>query len=183
MISEEKFIEMSNDLKKIIVDYNNLQSICTNSDSFKETEECFTIFMDLGYYLKSKMKQELRCQFMKKAENAKTEVGNKIEEDISGQLSERKESEVMLKTEILSKKAVEDILPTRHFEGIYYPCKECKFVAPNFKILKGHSKLEHTKTEMKICIKCGFESMNKKEFEKHIKIVHAKSGKLKILKQ
>ena len=174
---------MSNEMKKIIFDYNNLQSSHINSDSSKETEECFAIFMDLGNYLKTKMKQELSCQFMKKVENAKTEVENIIEEDITVQHSERTKSEVMLKAEISPKKAVEDVLPTRHFEGIYYPCNECKFVAPNFKILKGHSKLEHTKTEMKICIKCGFESLNKKEFEKHIKIVHAKSGKLKILKQ
>ena len=66
----------------------------------------------------------------------------------------------------------------KNHQGITYPCSKCKFIAPNFVVLTGHNKLEHSKEEKKICIKCGFESSDIKEFKKHLKIVHAKTSKI-----
>ena len=66
----------------------------------------------------------------------------------------------------------------KNHQGINYPCSKCKFIAPNFVVLTGHNKLEHSKEEKKICIKCGFESSDIKEFKKHLKIVHAKTSKI-----
>ena len=173
MISEEKFLEMTRDLKKIIADYNNLADEDAAKNNFNETKECFAIFIDLGNYMKRKMKQEMT----KKIQISIAEEETKIEEVICDHSTITTVNKKIHREESELNSFEKNVQSTSLLGGICYPCRDCKFIAPNFKILQGHARLEHAKTEQKICIKCGFESTNQKEFEKHIKIVHPKKVK------
>ena len=176
MISEEKFLEMTRDMKKIIADYNNLADEIAFKNSFNETKECFAIFIDLGNYMKRKMKQEM---------TKKIQISIAEEEVICDHSTITTVNKKIHREESELNSFEKNVQSTSLLGGICYPCRDCKFIAPNFKILQGHARLEHAKTEQKICIKCGFESTNHKEFEKHIKIVHPKNekGKRKQTKQ
>ena len=155
----------------------------------------FKLFMKLGNYLNDKIDIEI-----KKIKNKENESKNikldctstqggpeiipengsmcntKLEKD------EANEKEEHLDHKQKIEKGSQDTSKSNHnqynHQGIEYPCKVCKFVSPNYIVLKGHMKLEHDKEEKKICIKCGFETTDLEVFKKHLKIVHAKKIKI-----
>ena len=153
----------------------------------EETKQCFKIFLELGEHLLNSISQDLKEEELR----AELEKENNIEpQAASGGEPEPRESNVTGGKPVLEedKKSglpvaapqnkPRQLTKKREVQGLSFPCKECKFVAPSYVVLKGHERLNHQKENFKICIKCGFESDDRTEFSKHLKIVHPR--KLKI---
>ena len=159
----------------------------SSSRQREDTQQCFKIFLELGEYLLTSINQDLQ------EEEGKVETDNNIELQTGGDLDPRDSNLPDRKPELeentkccppvsgreqnkLNKP--QHLKKTREDQGLSFPCKDCKFVAPSYVVLKGHERLNHQKENLKICIKCGFESHDSKEFSKHLKIVHPKKCKI-----
>ena len=167
----------------------------TNEEATADVKQCYALFMKLGNYLNDKINIEIRKIKNKENESqninldcTNTQGGPEIIPE-KGSMCNTKlekedtnEKEEHLDHKLKTEKGSQDTSKSNHNQynrqGIEYPCKVCKFVSPNYIVLRGHMKLEHDKEEKKICIKCGFESADLKVFKKHLKIVHAKKIKI-----
>ena len=151
----------------------------------EDTKQCFKIFLELGEHLLNSISQDL------KEEELRVETENNIEpQAVSGGNPEPRNSNLPGgKHELEENKKCghpvaaapqnkPQLKKKREDQGLSFPCKECKFIAPSYVVLKGHERLNHQKENFKICIKCGFESDDHKEFSKHLKIVHPKKCKI-----
>ena len=152
------------------------------SDKFLDTRQCLDIFMNLGNYVNKRMMKDMKSVASDK-ERIKidtnllsTEGENNKKDDVINEMVYKIKTEalneVMKESRFEEKDKIKDMKEIH--QGLHFSCKFCKFIAPNYTILIGHNKLEHDKTEGKICIKCGFETSSLKEFRKHKKIVHSK---------
>lgn len=148
----------------------------------EETKQCFKIFLELGGYLLARMSQDLEGGH---GEDQSEEEGRRQTEPEPVHVSDNEDlgaHRVDIKPKCghspLTRQSNLPLHTARGDPGLSYPCRECKFVAPSYVVLKGHEKLSHEKENSKICIKCGYKSFDKKEFTKHLKIVHPKKEKI-----
>ena len=203
LLDLESMENLSLSLKTSILKLNQLSEYEQNSCTEKqcsETKQCFDIFMKLGNHLHEKMLNDIKIieENMNK-NNQMIPVDGSEKENKSIQLSDTSEKIIEQSNLEIDKIPEEELdirmkcvkcpftalkksnieLHNQHsHQGIVFPCKKCKFVAPNLTVLKGHTKLEHEKPQMKICLKCGFESDDLIEFKKHQNIVHSKKSKI-----
>ena len=183
-----------NKLQSSSLEFNQQFEDDTNEEATADVRHCYALFMELGDYLNNKMNMEISK--IKKKENESqnlllpstkkiykspdlTDKLENVSENCSKCNTNRQEH-VDIKQNIGSKPQDTSINfhNQNNSQGISYPCKMCKFVSPNYIVLRGHMKLEHDKEEKKICIKCGFETADLKVFKKHLNIVHAKKIKI-----
>ena len=169
----------------------------TNEEATADVRQCYALFMELGNYLSDKMNIEVRKIKNKENESlnininldcTSTKGGTEIIPDKCSMCNTKLEKEETNEQEehpdqkLKIKNGSHETTNSNHHQYnhqvISYPCKVCKFVAPNYIVLRGHMKLEHDKEEKKICIKCGFETADLKVFKKHLNIVHAKKIKI-----
>ena len=169
-------------LSKAIMQQGMLYS--DSSRQREDTKQCFKIFLELGEYLLSSISQELKEEELRaeKENNIELSAGDGGEPEprdshLPGGKYEQEEN-IKCGHPVTAPQNKPQLKMKREDRGLSFPCKECKFVAPTYIVLKGHERLNHMKENFKICIKCGFESDDQKEFSKHLKIVHPK--KLKI---
>ena len=156
----------------------------------EDTKQCFKIFLELGEYLLTSISQDLQEVDPKvevEPENTTIEpqTGGELESrdsNLPGRKAEQEENVwcglPVTGRAISAPQSKPQLSKKREDQGLSFPCKECKFVAPSYVVLKGHQRLNHQKENCKICIKCGFESHDPKEFSKHLKIVHPKKCKI-----
>lgn len=176
----------------------------TSEETTADVKHCYALFLELGDYLNNKMNIEIFKMKNKENESQNLSVDSTRKSYSSPDLTDEpkfdpgKCSKCNTKTEKLDtntnkQKEHLDVKPNlgkgfqdtsinpntqNKSQGIKYPCTVCKFVSPNYIVLRGHMKLEHDKEEKKICIKCGFETADHKVFKKHLNIVHAKKIKI-----
>ena len=170
----------------------------TSEEATADVKHCYALFLELGDYLNNKMNIEISKNKNKENESQNYSIDatrksysspddepkfdpekcskcdTKIEKADNNINKKKEHFDVKLNID----KGSQDTLSNPNTQGIKYPCNLCKFVSPNYIVLRGHMKLEHDKEEKKICIKCGFETADHKVFKKHLKIVHAKKMKI-----
>ena len=181
-----------NKLQSSSLEFNQQFEDDTNQEATADVRHCYALFMELGDYLNNKMNMEISK--IKKKENetqnlllpsakkkSLTDKSDIVSENCS-KCNKNRQEYLDIKQNIGKGSKPQDtsinLQNQNNNQGITYPCKMCKFVSPNYIVLRGHMKLEHDKEEKKICIKCGFETADLKVFKKHLNIVHAKKIKI-----
>ena len=185
-----------NKLQSSSLEFNQQFEDDTNEEATADVRHCYTLFMELGDYLNKKINMEIYKSKKKEDESqnlllpsTKKMYSSPSLADKLDNVSEKcpkcntnRQEDLDNKQNIGKGSQPQDTSINLHNQnnnqGISYPCKICKFVSPNYIVLRGHMKLEHDKEEKKICIKCGFETADLKVFKKHLNIVHAKKIKI-----
>merc|ERR1712110_420084 len=185
-----------NKLKSSSLEFNQQFEDDTNEEATADVRHCYALFMELGDYLNKKINMEIYKS--KKIEDesqnlllpstkkmySSPSLADKLDNvsENCPKCNTNRQEHLDIKQNIGKGSQPQDtsinLNNQNNNQGISYPCKICKFVSPNYIVLRGHMKLEHDKEEKKICIKCGFETADLKVFKKHLNIVHAKKIKI-----